>query len=205
MGVLKECAPDLAHKFEPLIVEQTWHDLAAVYELTPGNLAVVLLANVTVLAPILITDLDVTITLHNVMLDLDEPEESLYCEDLIQGLPWYRPTVLNHWLKRSRPLPRCQQEGVIIAHGHGPVHANYPEHALATIKLFVADGLNNELCFKFQARVDHSLKRKYERQQRERWERARSRKRVPLFKRNDVDQIPMEELPPMPDEMSRRN
>jgi hypothetical protein len=205
MGVLKTCAHDFTPKSDRLVVEQTWGDLATIYELSPGNLAVVLLAKVTVVVPVLITDVDLTVPWHNVMLDLDEPEERSYHEDLIQGLPDYRPTVLNHWLKSSRPLPRCQQEGVIIAYGYGPIYANYPEHASATVKLFVKDELNNELCFNFRARVDHSLKRKYERQLRERLAREGSHKRKRLFERNDVDQVPMEELPAMSNEKKRTN
>lgn len=42
-----------------------------------------------------------------------------------------------------------------------------------TVELLLADERDNEMCFAFRVRVDRSLKRRYEQQQRERQERVR--------------------------------
>ena len=52
-------------------------------------------------------------------LDLSDPNESTYYDDLIQGLPSFPPTLLNHWLTHHVALRSRQEEGVIIAQGLG--------------------------------------------------------------------------------------
>jgi hypothetical protein len=54
-----------------------------------------------------------------------------------------------------------------------------------TLKLLLRDQWCNELCFDFRARVNRSLKRIYERQQREHRTLAQPSKRIPLFGRGN--------------------
>jgi hypothetical protein len=92
MGVLVGCIDDPPGQPSSLTVEQIDHEFAKLYELPWGEVAIVVLAKLTVLkAGILITDSEVT-TPWDGLLELGDPTESTYYEDLIRGLPSYPPT-----------------------------------------------------------------------------------------------------------------
>ena len=74
------------------------------------------------------------------------------------------------------PLRQRQVQGVIVAEGWTSVPPECHDESLVTVELLLRDERRNELCFEFGVRVDRSVKRKYERRQRERHERMRSTK-----------------------------
>ncbi len=118
MGIPTGCAGDPAPEPNRLTFEQIDHELARVCELPSGAVAVVVPAKMTVLTSgILITDMEVTIPFDGPQLDLSDPEEISYYQDLIAG--WYPspPNILNHWLMSKVPLRVRREEGLIIATG----------------------------------------------------------------------------------------
>ena len=188
MGIPIGRTGDPSHEPTRLTLEQIDYEFAAFFELPGGQVAVVVPARMMVLIPgIMITDLEMTTPWDGPSLDLSDPEGEPFYQEVICGLPSFPPTILNHMLKRQRPLPRCQEEGVIIANGWSPVPPNCNDKTPpVTVKLFLRDERGNKLSFDFGARVDRSVNRKYERQQRERHKGARSTKRVSLFEREDI-------------------
>src|SRR5450759_5219370 len=84
MGVLVECADDPPPGPDRLTVEQIDHELATVYELPLGKIAVVVCASLTVLVRgIWITDCEMTTTWESPSLDLSDPKESPYYDCLL--------------------------------------------------------------------------------------------------------------------------
>ena len=192
MGIAIWCASNPSPEPERFTLEQIDHDLANIYDFPSGYVAVVVHAKLKVLVSgILITDLEMTTPWDGPQLDLSDPRDFPYYEDLISGLPQFPPRLLNDLLMRETPLHCRQAEGVIVAHGLGSVPPNYHDHTPVTVKLLVRDERRNEPCFEFGVRVDRSMKNKYERELRERREVAKSAKRIPIFGRQDqklVDQ-----------------
>jgi hypothetical protein len=122
-------------------------------------------------------------------LDLGDPEYIPWYDDLIRGLPMWRPTVLNRWLTGEHSLPRGRKlTGIIIATGWGPVPAEYPDEAPVDIELVISDDQGNQLEFPFKAGVDRSVKRKDQQRARKRREFAAATKRVrvPIFRREET-------------------
>ena len=161
MGIPIGSAGDSSQAPERLTLQQIDHQPAMIYELPLGDVAVVVPAKMTVTSRILITDLEMTTPWDDLLLDLSDPEEIPCYEDLIAKLPEPPPEILNHRLTGGDPLRLCQKEGVIIAHGWSSVPSKCRDGTLVTVKLFLGDERDNELCFGFEARVDRSLKRKY--------------------------------------------
>jgi hypothetical protein len=182
MGIPIWRGGDFWHEPDPLTVEQIDDHLAWIYELPLGEIAVVVFAELTVLrSGILIMDRGVK-TQWDDFLDLSDPKESTYYEDIIHGLPSFPPKFLNHWLTGNVPLRPRQEEGVIFAKGWGSVPPECPDETLITVKLFLRDQRGNEPCFDFEARLDRSVKRKYQPRLRE-----RLTNRVPIFQREDTE------------------
>lgn len=156
-----------------LTLEQIEHDFAKIYDLPSGEVAVVVPAKITVLTSgILITHVEMTIPWDDYPLELSDPEESSYYQDLTAGLPQFPPTVLNRLLTSEVPLRPRQAEGVIFANGWTSFPPEYHDEMLVKVKLLFGDEKRNEICVEFGVRVDRSLKRKHERRQRERRERT---------------------------------
>jgi hypothetical protein len=177
-------AGDPSHEPDGITLEQIEHEFARIYELPSGAVAVVVPAKMIVLKPgILITDVAMMTPWDDFPLDLSDPEGSLFYKDLIGGLYHFPPRLLNPWLKREVPLRPRQVEGVIVAHGWSSFPSKYHDESLVTVELLLRDERRNELCFDFGVRVDRSVKRKYERRQRERREFARSTKGGGLYER----------------------
>ena len=135
---------------------------------------------------ILITDAEMTTPWDSFPLDLGYPQESPYYWDVIGSYP-SPPNILNPWLTHHVPLRPRVEEGVIFAHGWSHVPSEWQDETPVTVKLLLIDQRRNELRFDFEARVDRSLKRKYERQQRERGGVVAWSQRVPLFEREDTE------------------
>ncbi len=187
MGVLVGDASESTREPDRLTLEQVDHELAELYELPLGEIAVVVFAELTVLrSGSLITDLEMTTPWGDV-LDLSDPEECSYYNDLICGWPEFPPKFLNHWLTHHVPLTPRREEGAIIATGRGSVPPECHDQLPVAVKLFLWDQRGNESCFDFQVRVDRIVKNKYERPQRDRREGARLTKRVSLFEREDAE------------------
>ena len=165
-----------------LILQQIDRELARVYALPNGEVAVVVLAKLTILrSGVMILDQQMTIPWDEWPLDLSSPREHRYFQNLIQGLPTYPPFLLNDLLaQRDLPLRRCQHEGVIIATGWTSIPATYPDETLVSMELSLKDDQDNETDFEFRGRVDRSFIRTYERQLQER------RAAAPLHKREGV-------------------
>ena len=162
--------------------EQTWDELARIYELPSGAVAVVVPAKMIVLkSGILITDVAMMTPWDDSPLDLWDPEESSDCQGVIGSLYHSPPTLLNPYLERELPLDVRQVEGVIIAHGQSSIPSKYHDESPVTVELLLRDERRKELSFDFGVRVDRSMKHEWERRQREQLERSRWTKRTGLF------------------------
>jgi hypothetical protein len=177
MGIPIGCADDPSPEPDRLILEQIHHDLARIYDLPSGEVEVVVPAKMTVLiSGLLITHVEMMVPGDDFPLELSDPEESFYYQDLIARLP-DSPTVLNHWLTSEVPLRPRQVEGVIFANGWTSFPTEWHDETLVKVELLFWDERCNEICVEFGVRVDRSLRRKYERLQRER------RRAAPLTRR----------------------
>jgi hypothetical protein len=185
MSIPIGAAGDPLSEPDRLTFEQTWDELARIYELPSGAVAVVAPAKMIVLkSGILITDVAMMTPWDDFPLDLWDPEESSDYQGVIGSLYHSPPRFLNPYLKRELPLDVRQVEGVIIAHGYSSFPSQYHDESPVTVELLLRDERRKELRFDFGVRVDRSLKREYERRQRERREFARSTKGGGLFAPN---------------------
>jgi hypothetical protein len=97
-------------------------------------------------------------------LELCDPEDTPYYDDVIRGLPKWPPTVLNPWLRGEVSLPRGRKlTGIIIASGWVPIPAEYPDDSPVDVEIVVSNDQGSQLEFLFKAGVDRSVKRGYER------------------------------------------
>jgi hypothetical protein len=182
LGIPIGCSDDASPEPDRLVLEQIQPEFARLHELPLGAVAVVAPAKITVATSgILITDRGMTTPWDDCLLDLGDPKEWESYQDVIDGLLPYSPTVLNDWLTSGLPLRPRQVEGVIIANGFISVPPECHDETLVTVELLLRDERRNDFCFDFRVRVDRSVKRMYERRQRERSERARLTKRVGLY------------------------
>jgi hypothetical protein len=182
MGVPAGCVRESSPKPNPFTLTQVWHDLAGVFELPSGGIAVVMYATLVVLKPgAMSSDSGLVVPWDDFALELDDCEATPYFKEVLQGSPYWPPTILNRWLTGELPLSRGRRDGVIVATGWSEVPARVHDETPVSVKLYVADEQDEELCFEFRARMDRSLKRKYERQWQERLQALRSTKRTGLF------------------------
>jgi len=182
LGIPVGCAVDPRYEPGRLTFEQTESELPSIYELPLNEVAVIVPAEMTILKPgILITDSAMMSPWEEWPIDLWDDPESPYYKDLIGTLYYQPPTFLNDWLTSGVPLRPRQVEGVIIAHGYLSVPPECHDETLVTVELLLRDERRNELSFEFGVRVNRSVMRKCERQQRERREFAPSAKRRGLF------------------------
>lgn len=162
MGIPVCRGGDFWHELNGIALDQIDYEFARVYELPLGDLAVVLSAELTVrTSRVLITDREMTTPWDDCLLDLSDPKGSPYYEDLAARLP-ETPRFLNRWFTRNIPPPLRQEEGVIIAYGRSRIPSECHDGTQIPIRLVLMDQWCNELCFEFEARVDRSVKRKYE-------------------------------------------
>ena len=175
MGILTGHSGDPAPEPDRITFEQTPDELARIYDLPSGEVAVVVPAKMTVLrSGILITDVAMMTPWEDWPLDLWDPLEGSHYPDVIAELCHFPPTVLNPWLQRNVPLRPRQMEGVIIAHGYISVPPECHDETLIAVKLLLTDKRRDQLSFEFGVRMDRSVMRKCERRQRERCEFART-------------------------------
>lgn len=157
-----------------IILEQISQDFGRIYDLPSGAVAVVAPAKLNIpISGIVPTDCVMMIPWDDFPLELSDPNESKYYQTLIDDLPHHPTELLNRWLTSKTSL-RCRQaEGVIVAEGWTRFPPELHDEMPVTVELLLADERDNEMCFAFRVRVDRSLKRRYEQQQRERQERVR--------------------------------
>ncbi len=187
MGVLVGDAGESTPEPDPFTLEQVDHELAKLYELPLGEIAVVGFAELTVLrSGDLITDREMMTPWGDVF-DLGDPEECPYYDDLICGWPEWPPKFLNSWLTHHLPLHPRQEEGAIIATGRGSIPTNCHDETKVTVELLLRNQWGKESCFDFQVRVDRFVKNKYEQRQQELREVTRLTKRVSIFEREDAE------------------
>ena len=204
IGIKVECDGDPPHEPELLTLEQVDTELAKLYVLPWGEIAVVWFAELMVLRfGGLITGSEMRMPWGDV-LDLSDPKECSYYDDLIYGWYEFPPKFLNHWLTHHVPLRPRREEGAIFATGRGSVPPEYHDHQPVAVKLFLMDRARNELSFDvrarvdlmFGARLDRIAKQKCERRPPELREGTRSTKRVPIFKRGDGQAGDQKSVPP---------
>jgi hypothetical protein len=182
LGTLIGSADDPSPEPDRLILEQIQPAFAKLYELPSGEAAVVAPTRMTVLiSGMLITKCEMTTGLDDWPLDFSDPSEWQYYKDVIEALLPYSPLVLNNRLTSGLPLRPRQVEGLIIANGWISALPKCHDETLVPVKLLLRDERSNEVCFEFEVRVDRSLKRRYERRQRERSGRVRLTKRGGLY------------------------
>jgi hypothetical protein len=181
LGILVGCAVDARREPERLTLEQTPGELAGIYELPLDEVAVIVPAKMTILkSGILITDVAMRTPWDDCPLELSDLEECPYYRYLIGGLH-RSPELLNPWLERDIPLRPRRMEGVIIAYGYVSVPPQCHDEMLVTVQLLLEDEGRNQLSFEFGVRMDRSVMRKCEPEQRQRREFARSVKGGDLF------------------------
>jgi len=157
-GSVMESSP----KPNPFTLTQVWHDCAGVYELPFGRIAVVLYATLVVFKPgAKMSDSGIVVPWGHCGLALDDFEARPY-KELLQGPPDRPSPSLNRWLTGKLPLPGGRRDGVIVATGKSEFPAELHDETPVPVKLYVADEQDEDFCFEFRARMDRSLKRKYE-------------------------------------------
>ena len=185
------------------ILRQIDRELARIHDLPSGEVAAVMLCELMALKPgATIRHCAMTPPWGGPQLDLSEPQESPWYDGLIQGLPHSPPTVLNRWLTGQAPLPRGPKlEGVVIATGQNSAPPNYHNEMQVVMELSLTDEKGNKLEFEFKARVDRSLKRKYERQQR--YDAPQLKKRDGLYGGQKSELGGRKQVPPKEPNVSR--
>jgi hypothetical protein len=140
---------------------------ATIYDLPSSAVAIVLPARMTVLkAGMLVADVAIMTPWDDFQLELVEPGEGFVNEDLMRGvLPEPLPTILNRFLRSKVPLRPRRVEGVILAEGWTSLPTDHLDSMPVTVQLLIEDERHNKIKFEFEARVDHNLKRRYERKQ----------------------------------------
>lgn len=94
---------------------------------------------------------------------------------------YYPFTVINEFLIRDTPLKRQQRTGLIIGHGYTQLSAECEGEARENVSLFVRDQRGVELSFRFDAKVDRHLSRKYEQRYQKLAASAKPREPLELF------------------------
>jgi hypothetical protein len=148
------------------------HRFARVYDLPLGEVAVMAPAKMTVFTSgTLITDAVMIAPWNDLSLELSDPKECPYYDDLTRKLPELPANFFNHWLTRGVPLRLRQEDGVIFAKGWGSIPPECHDETLVSVKLLLTAQRHNEMSFDFEARVDRSVQRKYQPRQGRRPER----------------------------------
>jgi hypothetical protein len=164
IGIPIGCAVDSPPEAERITLDQTHYEIAKLYELPFGQVAVLVPAKMSVLkSGVLVTEVAVKTPWNDWPLELWAPEDCTYYQDVIRFLYHSPPTVLNPWLEHEVPLRPRQTEGVIIAGGHVDVPADCSDEAAVRVELLLRDERRNELCFDFHVEVDRKFMREYER------------------------------------------
>ena len=160
----------------------TEDECAWIYELPSGLVAFVAPAKLTVPVPgTLIKHAEVAIPDFDCQLDLSDPWESQWYEQLMNQLPYNLTECLNHWLISGVPLSVRQERGAIIAAGWASVPAKLHDYAPVSAELVLRDARDNDFQFNFRARVNRDLMWQYKRQQLEHRERMRPTERTGIF------------------------
>ncbi len=137
---------------------------ARIYELPSGMVAVVVPATMRILVSgIVSTDVVGFIPRFDCSIELCDPMDYPDLIDEIRCNP--RTELLNNLLTSETPLRPCQRQGVIVADGRAFVPPECPDELPVPIEFLLTDERRNELCFKFEVRLDRILKRKYEQRQ----------------------------------------
>jgi hypothetical protein len=155
-----------------LTLEAIHDGTGKIYDLPSHAILIVIPARLIVLkSGILVTDVSLKIQWEDCPLELNEPGQELTFDKLMRGtLPNPLPTILNRWLKSETPLRPRRVEGVILAEGWTSFPTDYQDGMPVAVQLLIEDERHNKLKFEFEARVDRSLKRRYEQQQKRHFE-----------------------------------
>lgn len=149
---------------------------ARVHDLPDGSVAVTLPAKLIVFGSVMITDALVIPEWDDCSLDLEEPREHRYFNEIIKDFPRFMPEILNDCLVgHAQPLRPCQHEGLIIATGWSPVPTGYRDERLVKLEVLLMNAENDHFRYGFAARVDRRLKVMYVRHRQRVAERYRSR------------------------------
>jgi hypothetical protein len=168
---------------------------ARVHDLPDGSVAVTLPARLTIFSSVLITEALVWPEWDEGSLELDGACGHRDLNHFLKDFPSSSPKILNDLLVgRTPPLERCRYEGLIIAIGWSRVPAAYSDEKPVNFKVGLRYEQDLDFSCNFVARVDRSLKCKYEKT-RPSAELIRERlsRRVPLFPREQVaptDRVP---------------
>jgi hypothetical protein len=162
-------AGDIVTKPDGFGLEQDWTDLARVYDLPNGEVGIVVFAKLTVLkSGSMLTHSPIVTPWDDVAVDLDSPDQSRFFDEMLQGSPDWPPKVLNGWLTGKTPLRCGLREGAIVATGYGRIPPEYRDETPVLLKLLLIDEDQSELQLCFQARLDRSIKHRFEREHLER-------------------------------------
>jgi len=169
MGIPIGHAVDCPPEAERISLDQTQYEIAKLYELPWGEVAVLVPAKLTVLrSGILMTEVALKTPWDDGALELWASGDSPYYQDVIRSLYHSPPTVLNSWLEPEVPLRPRQTEGVIIAGGYVNVPAECRDQARVKVSLLLLDERRNEFCFDFGVEVDRIFMREHERRRQQR-------------------------------------
>jgi hypothetical protein len=137
---------------------------ARVHDLPNGSAAFTLPARLTVFSSVMITDALVWPEWDEGSADLEDPRDHRDLNNFLKDFPTYSPKILNDLLVgRTHPVERCRYEGLLIAIGWTRVPPTYSDEKLVNIELRLRYEQDLAFSCNFVARVDRSLKYKYER------------------------------------------
>jgi hypothetical protein len=170
MGIVVGDDGNLCPRRDRIIFQAINPEFSRIYDLPSGEVAVVLLTKLCVLkSGPMVLDACLTLPWDDCPLDLEDPKSHRYFSDVVQGLPYHPPTILNEWMVGTQvPLRPCQRDGVLIGTGWSRIPLTYPDEAKVRVRLSLLDDRQNEIDCEFVARVDRSLVRGFERRRQER-------------------------------------
>ena len=154
---------------------------------------------------VLILDFEMTAPWDELPLELEGPEEFSFYRDVVEGFYPFPLTILNPWLIGERPLYCSQRKGLVIARGQSSIPRECAEGSWLKLELSLRDHKDNELRCEFRGRVDHKLKRSYERLLRKQYPYRQPRE--PLFGRDGAlrnDEKPVSQTTGFPLQPSQR-
>lgn len=185
VGIPVGCDDDFMHQPGRLLLEFD-PDLATIHDLPGSSVAVVAPVKLRVLASRMqISECQMTLPWYEFSLELREPEQNTFYQDIIKSLIPFPPILVNSRLTGERPLYRGQIEGVFVAFGLTSVPQQYEDMAKLPVRLSLRDERDNEIDFDLEALVSRTVKHVYERRQREQPRSAHYRQ--PIFEREEAE------------------
>lgn len=187
-GVITGTAGELPSTPKRLDLRQLEYPFCRVHDLPGEQVVLILLCKLMALrAGATVRDCAISLP-WGPELDLCDPGDTPYYDDLVHGWPEWPPKVLNRWLTGEVSLPRGRTlTGIIIATGWVRVPADYRDESPVDVELVVSDDQDNQLEFRLKAGLDRSVKRADERKRQMRAKAQGSTERVRLFKHGETE------------------